>query len=255
MNAKPSHLAKFVRQYQKLFPSSAILVIRPSLEHFLRPDIARASVEPAAHALREILSSRSHHPENPTSKSESPVTVDWVRPERPKLLVHIFSNGGSGIVYHLTQLYTTQTGQSTLPRRITIFDSAPAPRFVYDDVLEAILVEIPASPVRETKLVPAARRLCASMDARFRKSGPEGDYLRQWAQLLNDPVQANEDRRLYLYSDVDKLVPRQEIESHADEAEERGFAVRRELFVGSQHVSRKSPCPSCDHTTTPIFGQ
>lgn len=157
----------------------------------------------------------------------------------PELLVHIFSNGGSGIVYHLTHLYRAHTGQSCLPRRVTILDSAPAPRFVYEDVLAAILVDIPQSPDRETKLVPAARRLCASMGKRFEKAGPEGDFLRQWAQLLNDPEQAQEDRRLYLYSDVDKLIPEKEIESHADEAEARGFAVRRELFIGSQHISRK----------------
>lgn len=229
MNAKPSQLAKFVRQYQKLFPSSDILVIRPSLEHFLRPDLARISVEPAANVLRELL----------TDEHICHSTKDVALPKRPELLLHVFSNGGSGIVYHLTQLYTKQTGKSSLPRRVTIFDSAPATRFVYDDVLAAIVVDIPPGPDRETKLVPAARRLCASLEERFRKAGPGGDFLRQWAQLLNDPDQAQEDRRLYLYSDVDKLVPRKEIESHADEAEARGFTVRRELFFGSQHISRE----------------
>lgn len=169
----------------------------------------------------------------------SPSTKKIALPKRPELLLHVFSSGGAGIVYHLTQLYTTQTGQSSLPRRVTIFDSAPASRFVYEDVLAAIVVDIPPGPDRETKLVPAARRLCASLEERFRKAGPEGDFLRQWAQLLNDPDQAQEDRRLYLYSDIDKLIPRQEIERHADEAEERGFAVRRELFLGSQHISRE----------------
>lgn len=222
MNAKSSHLAKFVRQYHKLFPSSDIILIRPSLEHFLRPEIARTSVEPAIDVLRAGLNDNSSSPSG-----------------RPELLVHIFSNGGSGIAYHLTHLYTAHTGGSCLPRRVTIFDSGPAPRFVYDDVLAAVLVDIPPGPNRESKLVPAARRLCASMEKRFQQAGPEGDYLRQWAQLLNDPAQAKEDRRLYLYSDVDKLIPQKEIESHADEAEARGFAVGRELFLGSQHVSRE----------------
>lgn len=42
--------------------------------------------------------------------------------------------------------------------------------------------------------------------------------------------------RCYLYSDTDPLVDWRDTESHALEAEAKGWAVRRELFKGSPHV-------------------
>lgn len=226
LNAKPQHLAKFIWEYQTIFPDSAILVIQSHLQHLPRPDIAQADVKPAINVLREILGETS----TPVPENNEAL--------KPELLVHLFSNGGScTLYYHFTQLYQAHV-QRSLPHRVTILDSAPSTRFAYNEVLAGVILSLPPSGDRETVQLPAAQRLCASLDARFRELGPGEDYMCQWAEQLNDPGQAHEARRLYLYSDMDNVNPRWGIESHADKAEARGFVVRRELFLGSNHISR-----------------
>jgi hypothetical protein len=42
--------------------------------------------------------------------------------------------------------------------------------------------------------------------------------------------------RCYVYSDADDLVSWKDTESHASEAERKGWVVRRELYRGSAHV-------------------
>lgn len=227
LNAKPVHLAKFVRQYQTLFPTSTIILVRSRLEHLPQPSTASTDVKPAVRALKEVLSTI------PTSQER-----DNTSAAKPDLLVHLFSNGGTCTFYHLMRLFNIQTGQASLPRRATIVDSAPSIRFVYDDVLKGIVSSLPRSTDREIIQVPAAQQLCAALVARFHELGPEEDYLRQWAELLNDPGQSKESRRLYLYSDIDKVNPPQGIEIHANEAETKGFAVRRQFFLDSEHISR-----------------
>lgn len=61
-------------------------------------------------------------------------------------------------------------------------------------------------------------------------------YARRGAEH-NDAGKVRETQRVYIYSDIDPLIPIGEVENHADEAEKRGFAVRRELFAKSPHVS------------------
>lgn len=242
LNAKPQYLAKFVRQYQKLFPGSAILLIRSRLEYLPSPDIARADVEPAVGLLRDFLAGR---PRAPNSYQDG---LSSGEEEEPEILVHLFSNGGSCILYHLTQLYggagagagaARAPAPAPLPRRVTILDSAPSPRFAYDEVLAGVASSLPPSPDRDAVQLPAAARLCAALGERFRGLGPGGDYLRRWAGLQNDPAaRAREARRLYLFGGADAVSPPRGIERHAGEAEARGFVVRREFFRGSGHVSR-----------------
>ena len=43
--------------------------------------------------------------------------------------------------------------------------------------------------------------------------------------------------RLYLYSQVDEMVPWTEVEEHAEEARKAGLDVRMERFEGSLHVA------------------
>lgn len=55
---------------------------------------------------------------------------------------------------------------------------------------------------------------------------------------MNDPRFSSLDaRRCYVYSRSDKLVKWEDVEEHADEAERRGYDVRRTKFDATEHVS------------------
>lgn len=49
--------------------------------------------------------------------------------------------------------------------------------------------------------------------------------------------------RLYMYSPLDDMIPAEEVEAHAADAQRRGLYVRRELFAESSHVSHARMYP------------
>ena len=55
-------------------------------------------------------------------------------------------------------------------------------------------------------------------------------------QRLNDPKLVPLGRRTYIYSKTDKLIEWQHVDSHAQEAEEKGWKVERVLFEDADHV-------------------
>lgn len=70
------------------------------------------------------------------------------------------------------------------------------------------------------------------------------DLLTVVREAWNDGVFCpREVRRCYIYSQGDRMITAPEVVSHADEAEEKGYVVRREDFGGSGHVlhARESP--------------
>ena len=68
-----------------------------------------------------------------------------------------------------------------------------------------------------------------------------GDAFKKRGLALNDRVEGvsgpTEARRLYLYSEADKMVDYRAIEAHAADAKAKGFDVKLEKFVGSPHVA------------------
>lgn len=49
--------------------------------------------------------------------------------------------------------------------------------------------------------------------------------------------QVNETKRVYMYSEIDDMVPWHDIEDHAAEARRIGFNVELEKFERSEHVA------------------
>lgn len=232
MNAGEGPLAKYVRQYQALFPISSILLVTCTFAGMTLPWLGLRESRIAATTTRAILEQDEAQSSPPHSSADpSP---------RPRLLAHVFSNAGSTMLYHLYTSYAAtgspDTPRSTiLPLHATIFDSTPA-AFTYQTLLQGILDGAPSAAAR-LAITPVAYLYVALIWTALtvlRVPDHIGDLA---PRAHNDPARVREARRVYIYGPGDRITPAAGVARHADEAEARGFRVRREVFEGSGHVS------------------
>lgn len=231
MNAAHGPLAKYVRQYQALFPASAILLVTCTFAGMTIPWLGLREARIAAITTRAIL-------EHDEAQKPPPSDADSRPP--PSLLVHAFSNAGSTMLYHLYTAYATTSSSdapkhAVLPLHATIFDSAPAP-FTYQTLLQGILDGAPSTVVR-LAVMPVAYLYVAliwTVVTILRVPDHIGDLA---PRAHNDPARVHEARRVYIYGPADRITPAAAVKRHADDAEARGFHVRHEVFDGTGHVA------------------
>ncbi|KAI0805329.1 hypothetical protein GGR55DRAFT_289850 [Xylaria sp. FL0064] len=251
MNAADGPLAKYVRQHQQLFPSSAILLITCTFAGMTLPWLGLREARIAAITARAIL----EHGEDEVRHRESSSSSS----PPPRLLLHVFSNAGSTMLYHLYTAFAATTANNTttaaatgsssssndapkeamqaLPLHATIFDSAPAP-FTYQTLMRGIFDGAPSRAIR-LAVTPVAYLYVALVWfvlTVLRVPDHIGDLA---PRAHNDVVgaQRGEACRVYVYGPADRITPVAEVRRHADEAEARGFRVRREVFERTGHVA------------------
>ncbi|KAL8380937.1 hypothetical protein RB595_005302 [Gaeumannomyces hyphopodioides] len=216
MGARDQHIAKYIVRYQVVHPTSQILLIRSEFAHVRDPGFALRELQPAVPALRAVF-------------GDSPATPSSSEPE---LLVHLFSNGGSSMLCHLYSAY------KPLPRHVTIFDSAPG-QWSYKSSLAAISAGV--SGWKRFLLTPFFHALVIGYYVQhfvLPWNRARGDNLARWAAIHNNPaVNSTEARRAYIYSKEDKLIEFDAVEEHGRDAKQKGFKVRLERFVGTDHVA------------------
>lgn len=231
MEARDVHLAKYVRQYQALFPTTAILLLKSSLLAVNVDSVGNRQAKEIAESLRAVM-------ERDNDRQDL---------GRPELLVHVFSGGGSCMLHHLYSAYgegttaATGTAQQKFPLHMTVFDSSPTV-FYYTPTVNAVLMGIPPQRWIRLLLLPAVHLLVMAWWLRIRVFHLS-DVLAVHSSSHNDKAKNQETSRVYMYSDSDDIVPSSFVETHALEAEAKGFRPRREKFHGSSHVAhaRKDP--------------
>ena len=229
MDARDTHIAKYITRYQTLYPTSMILVAKSSFWTLLSPRSARRELEPAVEVIRDLL------PVEPSSGDT-----------KPQILIHIFSNAGSCVLYHLYDLYTqTAKGEKgngrLLPKHVTIFDSGPG-RWNYSVSTQGILTGVPAGLLRWVAL-PLVHLLGLFWWIKYILLKVP-DELHTWGLAHNDSGKVRETCRAYIYSEADEFVNYRAVEEHAERAEAKGFVVaRREKFPGSPHVAHARSDP------------
>jgi hypothetical protein len=220
-DAKDAHLAKYIVKYQSLYPAAQILLLKSTMSCILRPSQIGPAMKPAASVVRAAF---------PTPVSSSPSSP-------PLLLIHMFSNGGSCSIAKLYEQYAAMTGfneEKRLPPHVTIFDSCPG------------LFRIPRAVAFISVGLSFFQRLIAT------------PFLYLWAilwtgamalgllpPLLSDGYNSHnshegntaEMRRAYIYSATDTLTDYNDVETHAAEAESKGFSMALEKYKGSAHVA------------------
>ncbi|KAH6621672.1 hypothetical protein B0J18DRAFT_369149 [Chaetomium sp. MPI-SDFR-AT-0129] len=246
MGARDPHIAKYLVQYQALFPTAPILLLRSEARHFLRPGGNDREFVPAVPFVRSIFPGIGTSTTAPSGTSQE---------GGPQLLLHAWSNGGAASLHHLraglglpTSGTSTGSNTDTLPPYTLLLDSSPG-TFRYGPAYLAFTAGLTGRATRFL-LAPVFHALCAwywliHVVIGRGKTGPlavVGTAL-NWNGGDGDgngngkSVAQAELRRTYVYGEGDKLVDWRDVEAHAAEAERKGFAVRREKFEGSAHVA------------------
>lgn len=223
MGAQSRYIRKYLSPYQTKFPQSPILLLRQDgSDLFWRSKWQQVkNTEPAISTIRRV--------------------VDEKRLNTPRVLVHIFSNGGSYTACQLADAYRDASSgkDELLPISALVLDSTPS--------------------------LPSSRRAHTAISESLPKSGPgrvigsaavwayiglakvietvagNEDITTSLRRRLNDPNGAFMQgtlKRLYIYSQADKLIPAPDVEAHAEEAVSLigRDRVRLEDFVSSKHV-------------------
>ncbi|KAM7215529.1 Eukaryotic protein of unknown function (DUF829) domain containing protein [Rhypophila decipiens] len=238
MGAREAHIAKYVRPYQRLFPTSAILLLRFETRHFFPnfPWTRRALLSeytPAVPILQAVAEDL---------ESSEPATL--AGNTRPQILIHIWSNGGSISLHTVHNLFKKATTRP-FPRHAIIFDSTPG-LFSYKPAVR-VMNEGIKSPLVRMLVAPIFHGLMAwywffhIVLSRWIPSLK--GFLETLADGHNDlSVEfggraLTEVRRSYIYGPGDEVIMEDHVVGHAEDAKRKGLAmVRRERFLGTKHV-------------------
>lgn len=204
--ARDVHIAKYTAQHRALFPASPILLVRSTVRHVFFPPSAR----------RELLAA--------VPVLQAAAAAD----KEPRVLVHVFSNGGSASAVHTYGLARAQG--VAVPRHVTVLDSCPG-YFHWRRTHLALSQALPwwASPLVHVALA------CTWLVSRLRGVPVVTD---RTAAALNDAgLVGVAPRRAYMYGTGDEMVDWRDVERHAAEARAAGFEVRLEKFEGGKHVA------------------
>ncbi|KAH6622533.1 hypothetical protein F5144DRAFT_495194 [Chaetomium tenue] len=250
MGARNPHIAKYLVQYQALYPTVPILLLRSEPRHFLLPSGNPRAFAPAVPFVRAIFPDigTPDRPDNNNNNNNNNKPTN----AQPELLLHAWSNGGAASLLHLRTALglathnnppppraRTPASPATLPPYTLVLDSSPG-RFRYGAGYRAFAAGLPARGPARWLAAPLLHVLCALYWVRHAllgrgRTGP----LAALARALNDAgARRAEVRRTYVYGPADRLVHWRDVEDHAEAAARGGFAaVRRERFEGGEHVA------------------
>ena len=221
MSAQPSHINKYILGYHSLYPTTKILIVRSS-----PPDIFHRSKKAQRRRVGPAVS---------TILASFPHTSHATKHEKPELILHIFSNGGSHQARNLRLAYR-ETTSAPFPPHVTIFDSCPG-RATFKRSVLALSSSLPRSPPLRLLLLGVIY-ITVSIYWLILVPWHIPDPIERLRQALNDPeLMEGEKRRCYIYSEADPMVGWSDVEDHARAAAEGGFLVRKEVFVGSAHCA------------------
>ncbi|KAF8130033.1 hypothetical protein K438DRAFT_1948428 [Mycena galopus ATCC 62051] len=165
-------------------------------------------------------------------------------PTPPRLLIHTLSGGGAiQFLWLGLALQSRLCGDTQQPLTCLVIDSSPGS--LRHANVQAILTYSLTGPKRLVGLAVASLIYFGLWTKSMISGRPTlHDFMRDGLnnpQIL--PWMDPSTQRLYLYSDADQITPASVIKEHVEAAKEKGWNVREEYFLGSDHVqhSRKYP--------------
>jgi hypothetical protein len=220
MGASDPLVAKYLAQYQALWPTSDIVVIKCDPMHSIQRtkciEYVRAAVTPILAAV---------------DKTD----------DEPQVLLTSMSSGGHALQCLLTKEAFPGAGK-TFPKHVHVFDSGPG-QDAYGLRISAFVAGSKGWS-RWLVAIPFAHIMSIAWFLTYYVFGhARGDPVTETRRWFNQRAELDEVRRTYIYSDADPVIPTNAVESHAAEAKEKGFDVRLEKFVGSPHVGHARTDP------------
>ncbi|KAI0376569.1 hypothetical protein F5Y04DRAFT_266082, partial [Hypomontagnella monticulosa] len=219
MDARELHISKYVTQYQAIYPTSRIVLVKFVFKESVYASFTRKVVEPVVAYLRSQIESGD--------LSASPT--------QPEILVHLFSNGGSATMREIYQSFRS-TGRP-FPLHTAVYDSCPGV-YSFSNIYNVFMVNFSGSLLR----LVAAPFITVFVTCLWIWYNPlrflsGEDFLTKNSRVHNDLDLVKQSNRSYVYGKADDMVDWRHVEKHAFEAEKKGLAVRREVFENSPHVA------------------
>lgn len=209
--AAAKHIAKYTVTYQRLFPSSRILLVQCNTpDMFRREKTYRELLTPAMEVVSEHTKSGG------------------------AVLVHSFSNGGGNQAIEFTKMWLHVTG-NRLPVRAHILDSGPG-KGGWLRTHAAIILSLPQTFLWRCFGFFAVHMLLFGIALFNKLTGRDNKILVMFEQLNDPNIFDDRAPRVYLYSKADQMVGYDEVEEHADLAEAKGWVVTRVRFENSPHA-------------------
>ena len=219
MSAARKHIAKYTQQYRQQYPDAEILVIESGVAEMIYRSNSSQQLwlQPARDVL---LSHTSQHAQGHGQR---------------QAILHIFSNGGSQCAIQLA---------TSLPESIRlqafsaiILDSCPGTA-TYQRTVQALTLSMPKSPLTKYLGLPILHFVLCLLYLALFVTRAEDTITRIRNQLNDHRLFSPDVPRLYIYSKADKLVPYQDVKSHADDAKIKGYRATSEvLFEDSAHCA------------------
>lgn len=208
--AAARHIAKYTLSYQRLFPTSRILLVRCyTSDMFTRSARYASLLSPAL----DVAHQHARH--------------------GGEVLVHSFSNGGGNQVNEFAKAWKSRFG-TLLPMRCQILDSSPT-KAPWMKSHAAIVAGLPRSWAWRWfgGLLVHLLLLCTFVVNVLRRR--ENKMVVLCRELNDGEVFDKTVPRVYLYSRVDQMVGSEEVEEHAAIAKGRGWDVTMVRFEQSAH--------------------
>ncbi|WWC61946.1 uncharacterized protein I303_104532 [Kwoniella dejecticola CBS 10117] len=240
MGAPPKLVNKYTNHYLDLFPRYIITLMTCTMPEmfFISSSTHSRLLQPALDVLLK------HRNQNQNSTPETEVVAA------------VYSDGGAYSLVQLARLYQSSTGQP-LPIRSAVFDSCPgsadlkpaihamystfppsltkSPLFVYPLwmliwltlriyklVFTLLGMVDPITAIRNALLDPTLFKVNDTACAAGTTTTSKGTWVKTTT---------------FIYSQEDRSVPYKAVERFVNQAEEKGWTVKKERFEGSQHVA------------------
>ena len=248
LGAARKHIAKYTALYRCIAPNTRILLIESSVG-ILTSTFARrrrvVNFAPAAAAVLDTLAKCKHHSppyfeeplsgcldcEEPSSQNRRSTIPS--RHAGPKILLHIFSDGGMNSATHLLRVLRSRMDE---PLALTglIFDSCPGKGTSYWQTFDAMVLSFPKTIAWRFlgSLVIHCFLIFLAVYVAFGNENPMALWRRTPLEESNPAAGA-----IYLFSKEDRMIDWADIEEHADEARRKGWTVKEVLFEGSGHCA------------------
>ncbi|KAF2015246.1 indole-diterpene biosynthesis protein-like protein PaxU [Aaosphaeria arxii CBS 175.79] len=205
------HIAKYTFSYQKLFPSSRILLIRCYTPDMFKSEATyRDRLTPAMDTVKEHITNGGH------------------------VLTHSFSNGGGNQLVEFSKAWVKRES-TVLPMRALVLDSSPG-KGGWIRSHAAIVASMPKGFFWQL-FGGAITHLMLAMIFVFNVVTMRENKMIVMCREMNDPRYFDlRTPRVYIYSKADLMVAHDEVEEHASDSAAKGWVVTKVRFESSAHA-------------------